>query len=139
VAALPGKVHQRTRSDHANEVAEDYVEAIAQAIDENGVCRSVDLVQQFGVTHATVNNTVKRLQRDGLVKTEPYQPIELTAAGRRLASRSRRRHEIVQNFLIRLGVSERTAAIDSEGIEHHVSKETLDAMKRVLKTGLPER
>lgn len=135
---MPGKVHQRTRSDHANEVAEDYVEAIAQAISDHGVCRSVDLVQQFGVTHATVNNTVKRLQRDGLVLTKPYQPIELTLAGRRLASQSRRRHEIVENFLIRLGVSKRTAAVDSEGIEHHVSKETLDAMKRVLQDGLPK-
>lgn len=130
-------VHQRTRSDHASEVAEDYVEAIAEAIDQRGVCKAVDLVKQFDVTHATVNNTIKRLQRDGLVLTQPYQPIELTAAGRRLAAQSRKRHEIVERFLIRLGVSKQTAAIDSEGIEHHVSKETLDAMKSVLDHGWP--
>ncbi|KAA5539497.1 manganese-binding transcriptional regulator MntR [Roseiconus nitratireducens] len=133
--SLPSKVHQRTRSDHASELAEDYVEAIADAIAKKGVCRGVDLVHQFAVTHATVNNTIQRLQRDGLVRTEPYQPIELTAEGRRLASRSRQRHEIVESFLKFLGVSEQTAAIDSEGMEHHVSKETLQAMKRAMRQG----
>ncbi|OYP29414.1 manganese-binding transcriptional regulator MntR [Rhodopirellula sp. MGV] len=131
------KTHERTRRDHASEVAEDYVEAIAEAIANNGVCRAVDLVEQFAVTHATVNNTVKRLQRDGLVVTAPYRPIELTTAGKRLASRSKQRHEIVEAFLRKLGVSEQTAAIDSEGIEHHVSKETLDAMQSVLQNGWP--
>lgn len=136
--ALPSRTHQRTRSDHASEVAEDYVEAIADAIAKRGVCRAVDLVKQFAVTHATVNNTIGRLQRDGLVQTEPYQPIELTAKGKRLATQSRKRHEIVEAFLRRLGVSEQTAAIDTEGIEHHVSKETLAAMKRVLTHGWPQ-
>lgn len=130
--------HQRTRLDHASEVAEDYVEAIADAIERSGVCRAVDLVGQFEVTHATVNNTVARLQRDGLVQTAPYQPIELTAAGRRLALKSRQRHEIVESFLRKLGVSEQTATIDSEGIEHHVSQQTLAAMKEILQNGWPE-
>jgi len=129
--------HNRTRRDHASEVAEDYVEAIADAIDRTGVCRAMDLVSQFDVTHATVNNTVARLQRDGFVETQPYQPIELTAAGRRLAKKSRRRHQIVEAFLRRLGVSEQNAAMDSEGIEHHVSNETLEQMKRVLDEGWP--
>ena len=131
------RVHQRTRDDHASEVAEDYVEAIADTLAAKGVCRSVDLVQHFAVTHATVNNTISRLQRDGLVITEPYQPIELTAAGRKLAKASRKRHEIVRAFLEAMGVSKETAAIDSEGIEHHVSKETLRAMQQILKEGWP--
>lgn len=136
---MPSRSHQRTRSDHASEVAEDYVEAIADAIAEHGVCRAVDLVEQFAVTHATVNKTIGRLQRDGLVLTEPYQPIELTDSGKRMATRSRRRHQIVKHFLRRLGVSEATAAVDSEGIEHHVSDETLQAMQRALRDGLPEQ
>lgn len=134
---LPSYSHHRTRSDHASEVAEDYVEAIAESIAENGICRAVDLVRQFDVTHATVNNTISRLQRDGLVLTEPYQPISLTPKGKRMATKARQRHEIVREFLLRLGVSENTATIDSEGIEHHVSDETLKAMKRILKNGLP--
>lgn len=135
--SLPEKVHKRTRDDHASEVAEDYVEAIADTIAAQGVCRSVDLVQQFSVTHATVNNTVARLQRDGLVTTAPYQPVELTPAGKRLAKASRKRHEIVKSFLEAMGISPQTAAIDSEGIEHHVSAETLRAMKKILKHGWP--
>lgn len=130
------RVHKRTRDDHASEVAEDYVEAIADAIAVNGVCRSMDLVKQFAVTHATVNNTIARLQRDGLVSTEPYQPIELTTAGKRLATASRKRHETVRLFLEAIGVSPQTAEIDSEGIEHHVSKETLRAMQRILASDL---
>lgn len=125
--------HSRIRADHSTEVAEDYVEAIAQITSAKGDCRAVDLVRQFEVTHATVNRTVARLQRDGFVETQPYKPIRLTAKGRRLAASSRQRHEIVLHFLLALGVSERTATNDSEGIEHHVSRETLRAMKAFLK------
>ena len=136
---LAERVHKRTRDDHATELAEDYVEAIADAIAASGVCRSMDLVKHFAVTHATVNNTIARLQRDGLVSTEPYQPIELTTKGKRLATASRKRHEIVKAFLEKLGVSPQTAEIDSEGIEHHVSKETLDVMKRIIDHGWPNK
>jgi DtxR family manganese transport transcriptional regulator len=124
--------HSRTRSDHATELAEDYAEAIATIIAERGTCRAVDLVEQFQVSHVTVNRTIGRLQRDGYVATEPYGPIELTAAGTRLAKASRRRHEVVYRFLVAIGVSQRAAAADSEGIEHHVSPETLAAMRAFL-------
>ena len=117
--------HARTRADHATELAEDYVEAIAEVEAENGQCRSVDLARRFGVTPVTVNRTVARLQRDGLAETEPYGPVTLTAKGRRIAAASKRRHEIVFRFLRSIGVSESTAAADAEGIEHHVSPETL--------------
>ena len=127
-------VHQRTRSDHATEMAEDYVEAIAEIMDHSGLCRSSDLVQRFNVTHATVNNTVGRLVRDGYVKTKPYQPLELTAKGKTLASKCHERHEVVRAFLLAVGVSEATAIADSEGIEHHVSTETLQVMKQIVKT-----
>lgn len=126
-------VHQRTRTDHASEMAEDYVEAIFDIIDHSGVCRASDLVQLFKVTHATVNNTVGRLVRDGYVTTEPYRPLELTSKGKTLARKCRERHEIVRTFLLALGVSEATATADSEGIEHHVSPETLKAMRSFLK------
>ncbi|MCA9050034.1 MAG: manganese-binding transcriptional regulator MntR [Planctomycetaceae bacterium] len=127
-------VHQRIRADHATEMAEDYVEAIADVVDRHGVCRASDLVRLFRVTHATVNNTVGRLVRDGFVTTEPYQPLNLTRKGRTLASKCRERHEIVRVFLLALGISEATAIADSEGIEHHVSAETLQAMSQFLKT-----
>ena len=126
--------HSRTRSDHATELAEDYVEAIAEIIDEQGTCRAVDLVKQFQVTHVTVNRTVGRLQRDGFVQTDPYGPIELTDAGRRLAKASHERHQVVYAFLKALGVSDAIAATDSEGIEHHVSPATLKAMQKFVES-----
>lgn len=124
--------HARTRNDHATEIAEDYLEAIAQIIEANGKCRAVDLSREFGVSHVTVNRTVGRLQRDGFVKTEPYGPIELTRSGKRVAARSSKRHEIVLEFLLALGVTEAAAIVDSEGIEHHVSQETLEAMQSFI-------
>lgn len=128
---------RRTRKDHANETAEDYVEAIAETIGTNGVCRNADLARLFAVSHVTVNKTIGRLQKEGLVETEPYGPVSLTAAGEKLAGESRRRHEIVLEFLLSLGVSQSVAEIDSEGIEHHVSEETLAAFQRRL--GKPQR
>ena len=90
------------------------------------------MTRKFRVTHVTVNKTLKRLARDGFVIAEPYSPIELTALGMQTAREARQRHEIVYQFLLSLGVSESTAATDSEGIEHHVSEETLAAMKQVI-------
>ena len=124
--------HSRTRSDHATELAEDYVEAIATVIEAQGTCRAVDLAAQFQVSHVTVNRTIGRLQRDGYVKSDPYGPIELTRSGKRLAKASYERHQIVFEFLMALGVGEATAATDSEGIEHHVSPATLNAMQRFV-------
>ena len=122
--------HVRTRHDHATELAEDYVEAIDEIIGRSETCRVKDLVARFKVTHVTVNRTLGRLQRDGLVQTEPYAPVRLTPKGKKLADESRERHEVVLNFLLAHGVSRETAEIDAEGLEHHISAETLDMMRR---------
>lgn len=123
---------QRTRSDHAQETAEDYVEAIADLVAEKGECRGADLARLFGVSHVTVTKTVARLASEGLVESEPYRPLSLTSKGKRLAAAARERHEVVEQFLITLGVSPAVAAVDSEGIEHHVSEETLKVFRKFL-------
>lgn len=123
--------YERTRRDHASETAEDYVEAIADRIDAEGVCRVTDLSELFGVTHVTVIKTVQRLEREGLVTTAPYQPVNLTPKGRRLAKACRERHDIVYRFLLAIGVSPEIAAVDAEGIEHHVSPSTLARFKDI--------
>ena len=123
---------QRVRDAHQTEVAEDYVELIADLIDQTGEARVVDLASRLGVTNATVNNTIQRLQRDGLVTSKPYRSIFLTDEGRELADASRARHQLVRNFLIALGVDEDTADADAEGIEHHVSDATLAAFQTHL-------
>jgi len=123
----------RVRDAHSSEIAEDYVELIADLLETTGDVRSVDLAQRFGVTPATVNSTIKRLVRDGLVRSERYRAIFLTGAGRALAERYRERHRIVRDFLIGLGIDPITAESDAEGIEHHVSDETLAAFVRYLR------
>jgi DtxR family manganese transport transcriptional regulator len=124
---------RRTREEHSQETAQDYVELIADLIEETGEARVVDLARRLGVTHVTVGRTIQRLQREGLVTAQPYRAIFLTPAGQKLARESRRRHEVVVAFLKSLGVPDSVAHSDAEGIEHHVSKETLAAFQRHLK------
>jgi DtxR family manganese transport transcriptional regulator len=126
--------HASVRRDHSTEMAEDYVEAIAQLIEEDGECRLTEIARHFAVSHVTANRTVGRLKRVGLVQSEPYGPILLTPAGRRLAERCKRRHLIVYSFLLALGVPPEDAAVDAEGIEHHVGQSTLQAMERFAAT-----
>jgi len=123
----------QTRREHASEVAEDYVEAIADLIAETGEARVVDLAKRLGVTHVTVNRTILRLQKAGFVTSQPYRAIFLTDNGRLLAARCKSRHEIVVAFLRSLGIPERVAEMDAEGIEHHVSADTLAAFKTALR------
>ncbi len=122
----------RTRKHHANETAEDYVEAVAEIINGSGECRVLDLAKYFDVSHVTVSRIVKRLQGQELLVTSPYRPISLTKQGAKMARYVKQRHEIVLEFLVAIGVDTQTAEIDSEGIEHHVSTKTLAAMKRFL-------
>jgi DtxR family transcriptional regulator, manganese transport regulator len=123
---------RRTRREHSTETAEDYAEAIAELSATVGEARAADLARRLGVSHVTVIRTVERLQRDGYVRTQPYRSIFLTDKGKRLAEASRRRHDIVVEFLRRLGVPEAMAQADAEGIEHHVSPETLAAFRRYV-------
>tara|TARA_R110001592_G_scaffold360963_1_gene670419 strand:+ start:6856 stop:7428 length:573 start_codon:yes stop_codon:yes gene_type:complete len=123
--------HRRTRNDHKTETAEDYVEAIADILNEQKTCRLSDLAKRFSVSHVTVHRIVDRLQNEGLLLTEPYQPIILTSQGKCLASKCQQRHEIVYRFLLAIGIDEVTAAIDAEGIEHHVSPATLERFQEL--------
>ena len=121
---------RRTRLEHATETAQDYVEAIADLSAIYGEARVADLARRVGVSHVTAIRTVARLQRNGYISTRPYRSIFLTDKGSRLAEESRQRHAIVLAFLLRLGVPEDIAQADAEGIEHHVSPQTLAAFKR---------
>ena len=121
----------RIRRAHQSEVAEDYVEMIADLIAETGEARTVDLAARFGVTSPTVNAIIQRLHREDLVETRPYRSIFLTEAGQALAEEARDRHRIVRDFLVAIGVPETVAEEDAEGIEHHVSAETLAVFAKI--------
>src|SRR5579863_3336803 len=128
----PAENFRRSRRDHALETAQDYVEAIADLTVEQGEARVTDLARRLGVTHVTVNRTLVRLKRGGYVNAKPYRAIFLTEAGQELAAECKQRHQTVTAFLRSLGISERVAELDAEGIEHHVSAETLAAFERML-------
>lgn len=123
---------RRTRRQHAGERAEDYVEVIADLIAVSGEARATDLARAMGVSHVTVVRMVQRLKKLGLARAEPYRSIFLTPRGKALARQARERHETVVAFLIALGVPPKVAAADAEGIEHHVSPETLRSFERFL-------
>jgi DtxR family transcriptional regulator, manganese transport regulator len=106
------KAFCQARAAHRSEVAEDYVELIADLIDVHGEARLVEMAKHLGITQATVSTTVSRLQRDGLVEHRRYRSIFLTEAGRDLAQMARRRHRLVVAFLRALqGKRMRSAAI----------------------------
>jgi len=129
---LSGPAFKKVRADHASETAQDYVEAVSDIVHRHGVCRVKHLVEHMGVSHVTVSRIISRLQDEQFVETEHHRPIRLTAKGERLAAASRRRHEIVLQFLLALGVPESEAGSDAEGIEHHVGSATLQSMEQFL-------
>ncbi len=135
-AARQVKRFARVREANQSELAEDYVEMIDDLIAARGEARSADLAERFGVTPATVARAVQRLVRDGLAKSEPYRSIFLAEKGRALATYARERHRLVRDFLLAIGVGQDAAEQDAEGLEHHVSAETLEAFRQFVQHGL---
>lgn len=120
------------RQAHESEMAEDYVELIAELIESLGEARPVDIAERLGVKPPTVTKNISRLKYAGLVRRERYRSVFLTEKGQALADACRHRHRIVVAFLQKLGIDEAVAERDAEGIEHHVSDETLAAFERYL-------
>ena len=124
---------EQVRNARNSETAEDYTEMIADLIRETGEARAVDLAKHFGVTGPTVNSIIRRLVREELVISKPYRSIFLTEKGQILADYCKKRHKIVYDFLIKIGVNSETAKNDAEGLEHHVSAETLSVFEKYNK------
>ena len=128
--ALRTEAFQQAREARRSELAEDYVELIDDLIREGGEARQVDIAARLGVAQPTVARMLRKLVEEGLVQRKAYRGVFLTDSGRELAQASRERHEIVEQFLVAIGVPPETAQRDAEGIEHHVSEETLAAFRR---------
>lgn len=124
---------RETRHARRLELVEDYVELIGDLIAAHGHARQVDIAERLGVAQPTVAKMLKRLSDEGLVSQQPYKSVVLTEMGERLGAHARERHRVVEAFLLSLGVSAETARRDAEGIEHHVSAETLEALRRFAK------
>lgn len=124
----------RMREARRNEAAEDYVELVGDLIAATGEARLTDLAAHLGISAATASKVVHRLQLEGLLEIRPYRSILLTERGEAMAAASRHRHAVVREFLRAIGVSDATSEADAEGMEHHVSDETLAALARMTRT-----
>ncbi|MFP4097947.1 MAG: manganese-binding transcriptional regulator MntR [Alphaproteobacteria bacterium] len=120
----------QVRQAHQKETTEDYVELIADLLNIQQEARLSELARRLGVSGPTVSKVLNRLKKEGYIESRPYRSIFLTPKGWDLAQTCKKRHEIVRKFLIALGVSHEIAHFDAEGIEHHVSEETLDQFRK---------
>lgn len=146
-ATSPSDPFRAARAVQARVLLEDYVELIADLLQQSSACAEGDgglnpasvgpsrIARHLGVSHASAIKCIGRLCREGLAETQPYRGVSLTEAGQLLAATVRRRHRVVLDLLVMLGVPTETAQADAEGIEHHVSAATLDAFERFLTTG----
>jgi DtxR family transcriptional regulator, manganese transport regulator len=127
---------RQVREAHRRELIDDYVELISDLIHEVGEARQVDMAARLGVSQPTVAKMLKRLAGVGLIEQIPWRGVFLTPEGEKLAQETRERHQVVENFLLAIGVSQDTARRDAEGMEHHVSEETLERFRQfVLQAG----
>ncbi len=122
----------KARVARASALLEDYAELIADLLAEAGEARPTDIARRLGVSHVTVVKAITRLKREGLATARPYRGVFLTQAGEDLARSARARHRVVVDLLLAVGVPIDAAENDAEGIEHHVSPQTLEAFARFL-------
>lgn len=108
--------------------AEDYLERIQELIQEKGYARMVDIASSLKVRQASVTSMVQKLADLGYVNYVKYRGLVLTEKGRAIADKIQRRHETLTRFFSLLGLSDETQQEDIEGIEHHLSAETVDSL-----------
>ena len=110
--------------------AEDYLEAMLMLKEERGYIRSIDVADKLGVTKPSVSYATKRLRENGYISFDPAGMIVLEPTGLEIAQRMLERHRLLTDLLIGLGVSPETARDDACKIEHDLSVETFDAIRR---------
>ena len=115
-----------------HESAEDYLENILMLKEEKGYARSIDIATSLNVTKPSVSFAMKRLRENGYITMDEKNYIYLTDSGYEIARRIYERHRFLSRFLVQLGVPEDIAKEDACKIEHDISKETFDAIRRQL-------
>ena len=113
-----------------HESAEDYLEAMLMLKEERGYVRAVDVAEKLGVTLPSVSYATKRLREDGYIAYDPARMIVLREPGLKIAEKILERHRLLTELLIGLGVSPATARADACKIEHDLSEESFDAIRR---------
>ena len=119
---------------HLQESGEMYLETI-YVLSKNGVVRSLDVAEYMGFSKPSVSRAVGLLKQGGYLVMDRDGSLTLTEEGLGVAKKIYERHTLLSDFLVRLGVGEKTAAEDACKIEHNISDESFAAIKRHVKTG----
>ena len=112
---------------------EDYIETIYMIEQEKGEIKSVDIASKLGVSKPAVNKAMNELNKLNLIEKSNYSNILLTNEGRNFAKKIYDKHILIYEFLISIGVSKKNANIDCCKIEHVISEETAECMKKQIK------
>ena len=112
------------------ESGEMYLESILVLSRKNNMVRSVDVAEYMNFSKPAVSRAMAKLKADKLIIIDEDGYIALTENGRNIAEKIYERHTLLTKFLVRIGVNEETAAADACRIEHDISDETFEAMKR---------
>ena len=113
------------------ESGEMYLETIL-ILSQRGAVRSLDVAEYMHFSKPSVSRAVSLLKNGGFIVVDKNGFIELTDAGREVADSMYERHRLLTSLLTMLGVDEETAAEDACKIEHHISQETIDCLKKHL-------
>ena len=105
---------------------EDYIEQIYLLIEEKGYARVSDIAENLSVHPSSVTKMVQKLDQEEYLIYEKYRGLILTAKGKKVGSRLVYRHELLEDFLRIIGVKEEHIYEDVEGIEHHLSWDSID-------------
>ena len=108
--------------------AEDYLERIQELIEEKGYARVVDIASSLQVKQASVTSMVQKLGELGYLNYEKYRGLVLTEKGKQVATGIQKRHETLSRFFSLFGLAPETQKQDIEGIEHHLSPETVEIL-----------
>lgn len=117
---------------HINESAENYLETILRLSKVRPVVRSVDIAEELGYKKSSISVAMKHLREAEHITVTKEGFIYLTESGRNIAEMIFERHELLTTWLIRLGVSEKTASEDACRIEHDISQESFEAIKNFI-------
>ncbi|MDD6703239.1 MAG: metal-dependent transcriptional regulator [Clostridiaceae bacterium] len=122
---------------HIQESGEMYLETIYILSEKTGAVRSIDVGEYMGYSKPSVSRAVGILKKGGYLLMDKDGYLTLTESGLAVAKKIYERHTLLTDFLIRLGVNEKTAVEDACKIEHDISDETFDALKKHAKMHSP--
>ena len=115
---------------NVHESGEMYLEAILVLSRQRGYVRSIDVGEYLGYSKPSVSRAMGLLRKGGLITVEGDGALLLTDAGRAIAEKIYERHTVLSKVLIGLGVPEKIAVEDACKIEHDISDETFDLIKK---------